>query len=174
MDYGKNLTWFLSELANAELEQIEHGSIEIYGENEQGQEGSTEIEITELVQAAVNRIESLEAERAHLINLAATGLGYSVLLNNQIVANQAAVIDAFLDGAKPNKGMVWIKNGLFGPGNLPPALKYAETPGASAQKWFDDNEIMLRGHKEYVKDIESQLIEKFKSAACINNELTKS
>jgi len=60
MKYGKNVTWFLNELASAELEQIEAGSIEIIGENEQGQEGSTEVEITDLAQAASDRIIELE------------------------------------------------------------------------------------------------------------------
>lgn len=60
MKYGKNLIWFLGELANAEAEQYETGTIEIIGENEQGQEGSTEFEVSELVRAAISRIENLE------------------------------------------------------------------------------------------------------------------
>lgn len=61
MKYGQNLTWFLSELSLAEPEQFETGSIEIIGENEQGQEGSVEVEVPDLALAAKNRIEELEA-----------------------------------------------------------------------------------------------------------------
>lgn len=60
MEYGKNLTWFLSEVSLADTEQFETGSIEIIGENVQGQEGSTEVEIPDLALAAKNRIEELE------------------------------------------------------------------------------------------------------------------
>jgi len=59
-NYSKNLTWFLSQVALAEPEQFETGEIEIYGENEQGQEGSTDVDIAELASAAQNRIEFLE------------------------------------------------------------------------------------------------------------------
>jgi len=60
MDYEKNLCWFLNEVGNTDLEQIETGSVEIFGVDEQGQEGSCEVEITELAQAAASRIEELE------------------------------------------------------------------------------------------------------------------
>lgn len=60
MKYGDNLTWFLDELAQAESDQIETGSIEIIGEDEQGREGSVEIEIRDLAQAAKDHIEELE------------------------------------------------------------------------------------------------------------------
>lgn len=66
MNYGKNLTWYLNEVGSADLEQIETGSIEIIGENEQGQEGSCEVEITDLVQAAANRIQELEQRIVNL------------------------------------------------------------------------------------------------------------
>ena len=56
-NFGKNLTWFLSQVAIAEPEQFETGEIEIYGEDEQGREGSIEVDITELVLAAQRRIE---------------------------------------------------------------------------------------------------------------------
>ena len=61
MKYGNNLKWFLTEVSNAEADQFETGSIEIFGENEQGQEGSCEIEITDLMTAACDRIEELES-----------------------------------------------------------------------------------------------------------------
>jgi len=69
-NYGKNLTWFLSQVAIAEPEQFETGEIEIYGENEQGQEGSTDVVITELATAAKERIEFLERTVAEMAAIA--------------------------------------------------------------------------------------------------------
>lgn len=60
MTYGKNLTWFLSQVALADADHFESGSIEIAGVNEQGQEGSTDVEIPDLALAAKNKIEELE------------------------------------------------------------------------------------------------------------------
>lgn len=59
-NYGKNLTWFLGQVAITEPEQFETGEIEIYGEDEQGREGSTDVDLTDLALAAKTRIESLE------------------------------------------------------------------------------------------------------------------
>ncbi len=62
MKYSKkNLAWLLSELALAEPEQYECGSMEIIGEDEQGREGSCEIEISDLAFAASKRIKELES-----------------------------------------------------------------------------------------------------------------
>lgn len=68
MKYGKNLSWFLSELANADSDQIVTGSVEIIGMNEHEQEGSIEVEITDLAQAASKKIDDLEAKLAWLLN----------------------------------------------------------------------------------------------------------
>ncbi len=70
MKYGKNLKWVLNEVANAEPDQYETGSIEIFGENEQGQEGSCEIEIDDLMNAACDRISELENALTQVITLA--------------------------------------------------------------------------------------------------------
>ena len=67
--FGKNLTWFLSELSLSETEQFETGSIEIIGENEQGQEGSTEVDVQDLALAAKNRIELLQNSLNMLVKL---------------------------------------------------------------------------------------------------------
>lgn len=93
MKYGKNLKWFLSEVANAEPDQYETGSIEIIGENEQGQEGSCEIEIDDLMNAACSRIAELETQLKNTQNLLAkyacqTGAG----------ANDPSVHEALLFG----------------------------------------------------------------------------
>jgi len=70
MKYGKNLKWFLSEVANAEPEQYETGSIEILGENEKGEEGSCEVEISHLMTTACDRIAELENALTQVIILA--------------------------------------------------------------------------------------------------------
>lgn len=69
MKYGKNLTWILSELSLADAEQFESGSIEIIGENEQSQEGSIEVEISDLAGAAKDRIEKLEHALTQILEL---------------------------------------------------------------------------------------------------------
>ncbi|QUM78758.1 hypothetical protein HWV00_21025 (plasmid) [Moritella sp. 24] len=68
MEYGNNLPWFLSELANADEDQLGDGAIEVYGENDQGQEGSVEIEITDLASAASTRILELESQLNWLLS----------------------------------------------------------------------------------------------------------
>jgi hypothetical protein len=156
MAFGNNLVWFLNELANSEIEQFETGSIEIYGENKSGQEGSCEVDVLELVRAAIERITTLEEEREDLINCAANGLAYKDILNTIIVSNQSSVIEDF-DVEKNNKGMLWIRNGLQGPGALRTALEYAKSTNATAQKWFDTNEPLVKSHQEYVDAIESGL-----------------
>jgi len=60
-DYGENLNWFLHEVGNAEKEQVEDGEIEIYGETDSGLDCSATIDIRELCEAALARIEELEA-----------------------------------------------------------------------------------------------------------------
>ncbi len=57
--FGVNLRWLLGELANADAEQIETGEIEIYGEDEQGREGSATCDVFELVGAAVELIDEM-------------------------------------------------------------------------------------------------------------------
>jgi hypothetical protein len=86
MNYGKNLTWLLSEVSLADTEQFETGSIEIIGENNQGQEGSTEVEIPDLALAAKNRIESLQHALAQICDLAARPSGSSIGDRPDIIA----------------------------------------------------------------------------------------
>ena len=68
--FGKHLTWFLGEVSQADSEQLEDGAIEIFGEDEQGREGSCVIEIPNLAHAAKDRIESLEHALAQVLELA--------------------------------------------------------------------------------------------------------
>lgn len=60
------LMWALSELAVSEPEQIETGVIEVVGENEQGIEGSSEFNIFDLAEEALNTIQSLKAQNKNL------------------------------------------------------------------------------------------------------------
>lgn len=59
--FGKNLKWFLGEVGISESEYIENGSVEVHGENDQGQDGSVEVMIPELALEAKCRIEKLES-----------------------------------------------------------------------------------------------------------------
>ena len=58
---GDNSQWFLGELASADLGQIETGEIEIFGEDDQGHEGSCTIEVTEIARAALELIDEQSA-----------------------------------------------------------------------------------------------------------------
>lgn len=56
----------LQDLANTPHADIEGGSIEIYGEDEAGNEGSCEVEIPSIARQAVDLIASLESRIQHL------------------------------------------------------------------------------------------------------------
>lgn len=60
MNYGKNLTWFLEEVENADKDQIEDSEIDVCVENEAGIEGFCSTDVRELCGAARKRIEELE------------------------------------------------------------------------------------------------------------------
>jgi hypothetical protein len=73
MAAGKNLLWFLIELANAEPYQMETGELEILGEDEQGRECTSNVSINGLAQEAANRIRAAnEAIHSAIVNPDAT------------------------------------------------------------------------------------------------------
>lgn len=74
-NFGANLNWFLHELASYDERDIESGEIEIYGEDDKGNEGSVEISIIELAAAALDRIEKLEAMLTKKLDLIKCGIG---------------------------------------------------------------------------------------------------
>jgi hypothetical protein len=55
--------------------------------------------------------------------------------------------------------MVWIRNGLFGPGHLNEVQKQLDNK-VLAQTYYDENEIPIKSHAEYKADVESWLSEK--------------
>lgn len=63
-DYGDNLNWFLGEVENADLDQLEDGEIEILGETEDGRDCCGTIDLRELCGTALARIQELEAKDA--------------------------------------------------------------------------------------------------------------
>lgn len=58
--FGDNLTWMLSDISNADEDQIESPFTDIYGETEEGADCSCEVDIRELCGAASARIATLE------------------------------------------------------------------------------------------------------------------
>lgn len=66
----KNLKWFLSELAVAEPEQYESGTLEIVCENEAGAEGICDVDIEDLAVASKTRIEELERALSNVASIA--------------------------------------------------------------------------------------------------------
>jgi glucose-6-phosphate isomerase len=53
------LPFILSEFASVDCEDLEDGCMEIFGEDDHGNEGSCEVEINELAQAALDEINHL-------------------------------------------------------------------------------------------------------------------
>ena len=84
-------------------------------------------------------------------------VSYSNIIHNQVVANQSAVIDS-IQSDSSEQGMVWIRNGLFGPGHLNEVQEQLDkkTP---AQEYFNEHEQPILSHKEYVEKVESWLKE---------------
>lgn len=59
----EQIIWFLREFENAEDEQLEDCELEIYGEDDQGREGTCTISVQEIAKKAADFIEKLTAER---------------------------------------------------------------------------------------------------------------
>ena len=57
------IKWQLNDLAATPAEDIETGSFEVYGEDEQGREGSCEVEIPDLAQQALDVIKQLQGQQ---------------------------------------------------------------------------------------------------------------
>lgn len=64
--FGGALLFILGEFAVAEEEMFEDGGMEVFGEDDQGREGSCEISINELAQAAYDEIKHLRQRIATL------------------------------------------------------------------------------------------------------------
>jgi TolA-binding protein len=62
--FGGALLFILGEFAAAEVEMIEDGGMEVFGEDNQGREGSCEVSINELAQAASDEIKNLKEQLA--------------------------------------------------------------------------------------------------------------
>lgn len=106
----------------------------------------------------LNRKSHLERERPLLLRQAASGICYSNIVHNNVIANQSAMMDALIN-KDFRKGMVWIENGLFGPGHLSICHEKVEE-GVTAQEYFDENEMTILAHAEYEAKVESWLKEK--------------
>lgn len=70
--YIKNILWYLGELANSDPDMIESNQIEIYGEDDKGNEGSFEADITEIAQHAGDVIRK-QQERIEFLENNLTG-----------------------------------------------------------------------------------------------------
>lgn len=79
-DFGGNLNWFLCDVANADADQIESNTIDIYGETEQGADTSCEVDLRELCGAALERIEDLEKFLKWAMDNGATELDFKQIL----------------------------------------------------------------------------------------------
>lgn len=68
--FGGALLFILGEFAAADAEMIEDGGMEVFGEDDQGREGSCEVSINDLAQAASHEINHLTEQLAKANELA--------------------------------------------------------------------------------------------------------
>lgn len=64
--YGDNVLWFLNELAAYDASDIDGGEFDVYGEDRNGLEGCSTIDVTELAADAAKLIEAAEKRIAEL------------------------------------------------------------------------------------------------------------
>jgi|GEM_PF-2982209 len=62
--FGDALLFILGEFAVAEDDHLEFGCMEVYGEDEQGREGSAEVTVNDLAQAAIDEVTHLREQLA--------------------------------------------------------------------------------------------------------------
>lgn len=60
--YGDNVLWFLNELAAYDASDIDGGEFDVYGEDRNGLEGCSTIDVTELAADAAKLIEAPQTE----------------------------------------------------------------------------------------------------------------
>ena len=102
-----------------------------------------------------DKVEKITQERDYLMKQAAVGLSCSYSLHNWVVGNQAAIIEAETS-KDPAKGLVWVSNGLFGPGFLGDVATAIEE-GTTAQAYFDENQKDFLTHENAVKKIQEAM-----------------
>ena len=92
--FGGALLFILGEFAAADAEMIEDGGMEVFGEDDQGREGSCEVSINDLAQAASHEINHLTEQLAKAnerveglelhANSIADALGFNAENNNKM------------------------------------------------------------------------------------------
>lgn len=95
--FGEALMFFLSEFAAADGEMLEGGCMEVYGEDDQGREGSCEVTVNDLAQAAIDEIKHLREQLAKAnervkdlelhANSIADALGFNAENNNRFATS---------------------------------------------------------------------------------------
>lgn len=96
-------------------------------------EFGSEMAVDALIQQILrDRSHALENEVARLKSV---GSDLAKIIHDMVVANQAAWIE-WQHGRGAEAAMIWIQNGLFGPGHIPDE---DEPYGKEAQAWFDAN-----------------------------------
>lgn len=105
------------------------GRINAQGYIEFGSEMAVDALIHQILR---DRSRALEAE---VVRLKALGSDLGRIIHDMTVAEQAAWIE-WQHGRGAEAAMVWIQNGLVGPGHIPDE---DEPYGKEAQAWFDAN-----------------------------------
>ncbi|WMN77618.1 hypothetical protein NI385_16365 [Vibrio parahaemolyticus] len=107
--YGENVAWFCADVSISLDEANEDGmldsSVEVYGEDEQGREGSTEIEVIKLLESAHVVIKKQQAEIKDLKENDKRSFfsGLAVALQSLSLWNQKTIADEIIDGLGSEK-----------------------------------------------------------------------
>ncbi|MDI0849785.1 DUF551 domain-containing protein [Escherichia coli] len=89
--YGDNVLWFLNELAAYDASDIDGGEFDVYGEDRNGLEGCSTIDVTELAADAAKLIEAAEKRIAELESLTAPQLTWqSLVVPDEMTPKQAS------------------------------------------------------------------------------------
>lgn len=107
--YGDNVAWFCADVSISLDETNEDGmldsSVEVYGEDEQGREGSTEIEVIKLLESAHVVIETQEQQLKLALetNDKSFFAGLAVALQSLALWNQKTIADEIVSGLGSEK-----------------------------------------------------------------------
>ncbi|AYO17080.1 hypothetical protein D0812_22080 [Vibrio owensii] len=104
--YGENVAWFCMDVSITLDDMQEDGmllsSVDVYGEDESGREGCTEIEVIKLLESAHVVITEQEAKYKELANasnelIKALGVHHGITLDHIIGANTRKALQKITD-----------------------------------------------------------------------------
>ena len=131
--FGGALLFILGEFAVAEDEMIEDGGMEVFGEDDQGREGSCEVSINELAQAASDEIKHLTEQLAKA-NERVKELEEELAISNGFIAKKMPAVFALSGKSKVAK--------LTYDEAMRVLNKFAIEQQIKALEWFNENNLL--------------------------------